>query len=161
MIEFQHEPGASAPSKAAIRYSRGDEAYAYIRYKYDPAFYGGKMPVEFTRFHGGAPTEEVGKMFTVRLLELKLAEKPLPPDALDPRKAVAYKTTFFYSNDVNYWVGKSGKLRAVLSAEEARKNARYTHSPVLARYVVGSLLILVTISVLAFLFRPNITTNSK
>jgi hypothetical protein len=161
LVEFEREVGATVPARAAIRHAPGGEEYAYVRFRYDPKVYGGKVPIEFTRFHVGAPTEEVGKMFTVRLLKLELAERPLPAEALDPRKALTYKSSLVYSNDALYWIRKSGSPQRVLTSDEVRKKIGRRHSPVIARCVVGVLLLVVSVCTAVYLVRSNISTKQN
>lgn len=159
VVEFNEDKGV--PNRAAIKRGSPSEEVSYVLYSYDASFLGGQFPVEFTRFHSGAPSEEVGKMFTVRVKSLELAERPLAPETLDPRKAIAFKTTFFYSNDVMYWAGKSNRPQRVLTAEEARKSMPHQRSLASARYMVGLLLSISTICTVMFIVRLTRKTKNE
>ena len=159
VVEFEEDKGV--PVRAAIKYGSTGAEYAYVLYKYDPVFLGGQIPTEFTRYHFGAPSEEVGKMFTVRIKKLEVVAKPLAPEELDPRRSVAFKSVLFYSNDLFYWTGKSGKPKRVLTAEEAHKSMPHKHSAVTARYGVGVLLGLTTIGMVVFIVRLTRNTKSE
>lgn len=128
IVEF--EGAIDAPTNASIRNKNGEE-YAYVRYTYNSDFCGAKIPSEFTRFHSGAPSEDVGKMFTVHIKKLELIQGHIPPVIFDPQKSYHFERTVFYSNDVLYWKGKGhdSELQRVLTAEEASKSMSSTISP--------------------------------
>ncbi len=151
VVEFNADKGV--PTRAVIKRGSPSEEFSYVLYSYDPRFLGGQFPAEFTRFRSGAPSEELGKMFTVRVKTLELGERPLAPETLDPRKAIAFKTTYFYSNDIMYWAGKSNRPQRVLTAEEARKSMPHQRSLASARYLVGLLLSITTICTVVFIVR--------
>lgn len=120
IVDFEGD--YNTPSEAVIKNAKGEE-YAYVRYKYNSNFFDARIPNEFTRFHSGAPSEEVGKMFSVRIKKLGLSTRHIPLSELDPQKAFNFARVVFYSNNVLYWKGHNqarGPQR-VLSAEEAAK----------------------------------------
>jgi hypothetical protein len=159
-ITVDFEGGIDTPTKASIKNENGEE-YDYIRYNYSPEFCNAKIPNEFTRFHSRAPSEDVGKIFTVRIKKLELAAQHIPLSDLDPQKAFNFKRVVFYSNDILYWKGQDqvGGPQRVLTAEEAYKNMPHSISEAkhgqIARVVVIGILGFSTVGMVVLLLKQN------
>src|ERR1035438_8426326 len=101
--------------------------FATIKYRYSPAFYDGRLPVEFTRYSGGE------NIFTVRIQDLQSSREPLPPDTLDPRRAVplvgksARQNTIIISNNLSYGLGPGGELVPSSPYESTDVGAAQSH----------------------------------
>jgi hypothetical protein len=158
IVDF--EGSVDAPTKASIKNEKGEE-YAYVRYSYNSDFCAGRIPKEFTRFHSGAPSEDVGKIFTVGIRKLELTQGHISLAELDPQIAFHFKRVVFYSNDVMYWKGQDqvGGPQRVLTAEEAAKSIPHTVSETkqgkAARIVVIGFLIFSAIGMMVLLFKQN------
>ena len=89
-----------------------------ITYKYDPAFFGGQLPVEF---------EVMGKshkeLFSLQIKKLQLPETHFDSTGFDPRVVLKgkYAMLIVESNNISYGVSRRGIMRPVISAEEAQQ----------------------------------------
>jgi hypothetical protein len=158
IVDF--EGNVDAPTRASIKDENGEE-YAYVRYSYSSDFCNSKIPHEFSRFHTGAPSEDVGKIFTVRIRQFHLTPSHIPLADLDPQKLFHFDRVVFYSNNVMYWSGngQSGGPQHVLTAEEAAKSIPHTAvRPGITkavRIIVVAFLVCSSIGMLALLVTQN------
>ena len=121
------------PVEIRLRYTNGvpmsaifrDAAYGnsgiLVTYKYSDAFYGGRLPIEFTRF-AMSPTVGDGHEtpeFTIRFRNLQVSDESLTDTVLDPRATFKpmQMGVIIWSNNVPYSTIRN-VMRPVLTAEE-------------------------------------------
>jgi hypothetical protein len=96
-----------------------------IQFIYSAGFYGGQVPIEFTAYwiKPGAKDEQSPKLkiYSIRVKVLEISDEHLDTDPLDPTQLAGTSTTYFYSNNIVYWIRKNGAVSRVLTAEEYRK----------------------------------------
>lgn len=108
------------PLTCLIKYSQGPEEE--IQYRYDPTFFNGKLPVEYNvtgSYPGTAPSED----FSLRIKDLQISSKHLDVDNFDPKIILKdkYRVMFMLSNDISYWITRSGALQPVMPAPQAQQ----------------------------------------
>jgi hypothetical protein len=122
VVETTLENGV--PATAYILAADG-QRYEKIQFKYSPGFYGGQVPIEFTAYwlKPGAKNEQSKdqKIYNIRVKVLELSDDHLDNALLDPNQFAGTNATVFYSNNVEYWIGKRGKVNRVLTIEENNK----------------------------------------
>ena len=98
------------------------QKYQKIQFRYSPGFYSGQVPTEFTAYwiKPGAKTEQPNdqKIYNIRVKALEISDEHLDQALLDPIQLAATSATMFYSNNIEYSIGKAGKVSRVLTAEE-------------------------------------------
>lgn len=117
-LDIQEENGL--PLVATILDGNTGEVLANVRYKYAPGFCEGKLPIEFTRYWGES-AEETRKAYTVRMRTLEFSKWHLPKEVFDPAQVAKGSTSYFYSNNIVYSLGKNGSVSRVLTTEENKK----------------------------------------
>ena len=125
VVETTLENGV--PATAYILTDDGQK-YIKIQFKYSPGFYDGQVPIEFTAYwvKPGAENEQSKhskdlKIYDIRVKALEISNEHLDKTLLDPTGIAGSSTRFFYSNNILYWIRKSGKVSRVLTIEEANK----------------------------------------
>jgi guanyl-specific ribonuclease Sa len=98
------------------------QKYQKIQFRYSPGFYSGQVPTEFTAYwiKPGAKTEQPNdqKIYSIRVKTLEISDEHLDQALLDPIQLAATSAAIFYSNNIEYSIGKAGKVSRVLTAEE-------------------------------------------
>jgi len=111
----------------AIAYILADDGQKHekVEYKYSPGFYGGRVPIEFTAYWiipgvaNGQSNDQ--RICDIRVKALEISDKQLDKSLLNPIQIAGKSERFFYSNNIEYWVQKSGKISRVLTVEENQK----------------------------------------
>jgi hypothetical protein len=111
----------------AIAYILADDGQKHekVEYKYSPGFYGGQVPIEFTAYWiipgvtNGQSNDQ--RISDIRVKALEISDKQLDKSLLNPIQITGKSERFFYSNNIEYWVQKSGKVSRVLTLEENQK----------------------------------------
>ena len=124
VIELKYEGGV--PVAATFK----DPAYGRTRisvtYKYNGSFYGGRFPVEFTKFLMSASVGDGNDTpeFTVRIHELELSSRSLPDAEMDPREVFKSENLrlHVWSNNVAYEVTPRGLAKVLTSEEVVKRN---------------------------------------
>ena len=109
------------PAAAFILADNGQQIER-VEYKYSPGFYDGQVPIEFTAYwiKPGA-NNQAQEICDIHIKELEIADEPLDQDILNPAKIAGTSTTMFYSNNIEYWIGKHGEVRRLLTVEENKR----------------------------------------
>jgi RNA polymerase sigma factor (sigma-70 family) len=112
------------PATAYILADDGQK-YEKIQFKYSPGFYGGQVPIEFTAYWikpaAKNDPSEGQKIYDIRVKALEISDEHLDKTLLDPNEIAGRSVRLFYSNNIAYWIGKSGKATRVLTIEENEK----------------------------------------
>ncbi len=119
VVDFAEENGL--PTSATIRDPKTGVTDSTIVYRYDPKFFRGQLPIEFTHYRRNIISED-SKVSVVRIRSLEISKHHLSSAKLNPDKFLhstnANYKPLFYSNNVAYWTDAKGKARRILTAEE-------------------------------------------
>jgi hypothetical protein len=129
-VQLTYKDGV--PSTAlVIPSNRGPLNRYLISYRYDPNYFGGRLPSGWTvysHYFGAEPEKQKRERYALEVKKLTLASGPMSLDEFDPRKALAkeWRSVDVWSNNTEYLVG-DGQMSRLLSASsfqalEVRKN---------------------------------------
>jgi hypothetical protein len=109
------------PVSATIHNGNTGTAVGVVTYRYDPNFFGGRLPSEFTRYAGNVASDGT-EIEVVRIKSLKISKQHLPLAELDPDKLFTSTNSnympLFYSNNIAYWTDAKGKVRQVMQPKQ-------------------------------------------
>ncbi len=124
------------PKRALIISAVQGGVAAFIDYEYSSAIFNGEIPFRFSR-HFGSPAHDMGKAFLVELLEVDSRNNKTAGLDLDPVSAFRPRTTGFYSNDMVYTLGASGKPTRALTMTEYQTSLASLESNKRSKNTIG------------------------
>jgi len=118
LVQLHYDRDGLAAAK--VKYADRSELWDYsLKYEYDNAFFNGHLPCGWTVYSKTDENEKI--LYKIKIRDLELTGDRLPPELLDPRKALAkqWEHIGITSNNVEYWLTKHG-MAQVLTAQAAQ-----------------------------------------